>query len=329
VSLKNLKSKSDAALANIPEVKTQEQQSTRPTTAPGATAFMQPAMDALNERAKRAEAKVAEYEMKLAKQPTEVALNMLVEVPGRKRKLTPQQFEELKENLRRNPLVHPATVKKLPHGKFEIVSGHNRVEAFRALGLSTIPAVVMDIDEAIVSRSAFYANLFQTSLTDYEKYLGFREERDRTQETQKQIADEAGIPESVVSMLFSFERLPKRALELIMRRPEVIGLNCVSELAKLAREGKEERVIEAVELLVEGTLTQKEAVKHAKKVVVLPRSSVVGTPVKIRAGRLEFCEYLSRGASLRIEFKNEEHRQEAESAIANTLQELADGFKLK
>lgn len=300
----------------------------KPVTAVGAVAFMQPTIDALNERVKNAEAANEELRRKVDAQPTEVELGLLDEKPGRKRRLTPDQFEELKENLRNNPLVHPVAVKRLSNGRFEIVSGHNRVDAFRALGRHTIPVVVVDIEEQILDRTAFYANLLQPSLPDFEKYLGFKREKEKSGATQKELAKEAGVPESTVSMLFAFESLPERARELIEDRPTSIGMNCAAELAKLARNGAEERVVEAVELLLSGKLTQKEAVSHAarKPTTPAPRGTT-SAPVKIKAGRVEFCQYVSRGSTLRIDFKAEIDRAEAEKRIAVLLKELAQESK--
>jgi ParB family chromosome partitioning protein len=328
MSLKDLKSKSDQALASIGNNKAADLRTRHAVTAPGATAFMQPTIDALNQRAKVAEALAEDYKLRLDRQPVELPLDVLVEVPHRRRRLTPEQFDELKGNLANNPLVHPITVQRTSAGRYEIVSGHNRAEAFRALGRSTIPVVVLELEECAVDRSAFYANLLQPSLPDYEKYLGFKQERDRTGHTQKQIAKDAGISESVVSMLFSFDQLPETARQLIERRPEVIGMSCAAELSKLCRAGSEAKVVDALELLVEGRLTQKEAVRHAARAEPSTRSrEVPAGPVRIRVGRLEFCQYQARGTSLRIEFKSEEQRMEAEAAIAATLQALAEQAK--
>ena len=301
---------------------------TKPVTAVGAVAFMQPTIDALNERVKNAEAANEELRRQVEAQPTEVGLGLLEEKPGRKRRLTPDQFEELKENLRNNPLVHPVAVKRLASGRFEIVSGHNRVDAFRALGRQTIPVVVVDIEEEILDRTAFYANLLQPSRPDFEKYLGFKREREKSGATQKELAKLAGVPESTVSMLFAFEALPDRARELVEDRPSGIGMNCASELAKLSREGAAERVIEAVELLLSGKLTQKEAVAYAarKPAAQAPRP-LAAAPVKIKAGRVEFCRYIARGSTLRIDFKAGGDLVEAEKRIAALLKDLAQSSK--
>ena len=307
----------------------------RPVTAVGAVAFMQPTIDALSERAKDAEARAIsaeaaneELRRKVNAQPTEVDLELLDEKPGRKRKLTAEQFEELKENLRNNPLVQPVAVKRLASGRFEIVSGHNRVDAFRALGRSAIPVVVVDFEDEVVDRAAFYANLLQPSLPDFEKYLGFKREKDKTGASQKEMARLAGVPESTVSMLFSFESLPERARELVEDRPFGIGMNCASELGRLTRDGAGDRVVEAIELLLAGKLTQKEAVVFASKKPLAPIARATPpTPVKIKAGRLEYCQYVARGSSLRIEFKAEEERAEAEKRISEVLKELAQASK--
>lgn len=297
-------------------------------TAVGAVALMQPTIDALNERVKAAEAANEELRRAVDSQPTEVELDLLDEKPGRRRKLTPEQFDELKENLRNNPLVHPVAVKKLSNGRFEIVSGCNRVDVYRALGRHKIAIVVVDIEDESLDRAAFYANLLQPALPDFEKYLGFKRERDRSGLTQVALAKVAGVPEATVSTLFAFESLPERALELIEDRPAGIGMTCAADLARLAREGLSDRVVEAVELLLAGKLTQKEAVAYARrKADTAGGKAVAAAPVKIKAGRAEFCQYVGRGRTLRIDFKIEAQRAAAEKRIAEVLREFAHAAK--
>lgn len=326
MSLKDLKSKSDQALASMPSATPAGQpRSVRPITAPGATAFMQPTIDALNDRAKVAEAKAVALERRLEQQPTEIALDSLIEISARKRRLSEQQFEELKSNLAINPLVHPVAVRRRADGLFEIVSGHNRVAAYRALGRQSIAVVVVDIEEAKVDRSAFYANLMQPSLPDYEKFLGFKRERDQTGASQKALAREAGVSEAVVSMLFAFEHLPATALKALEGRPDVLGMSGASELARLVREGREVAVSEAVLLLVSGRLTQKEAIAFASRRAAPEKGAGAGaSPIKIRSGRTEFCQYVARGSTLRIDFKNEALRAQAEEGVAAYLRTLAE-----
>ena len=124
-------------------------------------------------------------------------------------------------------------------------------------------------------------------------------------------------------MLFAFEQLPVDALEAISRRPESIGMNCAAELARFVREGKGSAVVEAVQLLVEGKLMQKEAIAFASTKPTA-RSTEVG---KIKAGRSDYCQYYSRGSTLRIDFKNEALRAAAEEGVVEYLRTLADRQK--
>lgn len=53
-----------------------------------------------------------------------------------------EQMVKLMESIRRNGVVTPIIVRKLPNDKYEVISGHRRVFASRHLGLSSIPAIV-------------------------------------------------------------------------------------------------------------------------------------------------------------------------------------------
>lgn len=339
----DLKSKSQRALDTMnksDDARAAPRAPVRPVTSIGNLALVQPQIDALNERTKEAEkraldaqakavelhARTAALEQRLADQPSEVEVSDLVEVPGRRRKLTPEEFSELTENLRLNPLVTPISVKRLRDGRFEIISGHNRAHAYRELGRQKIAVAVVAIEDDSVERAAFYANLLQPTLPDFAKFQGFRGERDRHNPklSQRELARAAGVAEKFVSRLFAFEELPVRALELIETQPHIIGSACVADLVRLTKDGATERVIEAIELLVAGKIGQKEAVTFASK-----PSERVSAPrpeqVRIRAGRSDYCRFTASGSTLRIQFKDESMRVAAEKAIEELLRKLADG----
>lgn len=327
MSLKSLKSKSDDALASIVTRAPDNKAVSRPVTSPGATAFMQSTIAELEERARYAELQVAELMQRLKAQPVDIAVDGLIEIPGRRRHMAPDEFLQLTENLRHNPLVHAIAVFLREDGQYEIVSGHHRVDAFKLLGRKLIPAICVNIEIALADRTAFFANLFQSSLTDYEKFAGFRQERERSKLPQKELARISGISESALSMLFTFEKLPQEALRLINTNPACIGMSCAAELSKLARAGRDGQVTEVIELLVDGKITQTEAVRRASRSAQTPRLRWSEKPTKIRAGRLEFCEYSIRGNSLRIDFRSEDLRMEAEAAITDVLQKVAEKMK--
>lgn len=226
-----------------------------------------------------------------------VKLEDLYEVEGRKRTLTATAFAELLANLEKNPLLHAIVVKPRPQGGYEVIAGHNRIEAYRQLGREEIEADIREFSDNEAFEAAFYSNLFNSPLSDFEKFVGFKEIQSTTKESQKELANRAGVSEAQISRLFSFESLPVDAVALIKTNPNCIGCNSVFKLNKA--DGT--RVVDAVEKLVKGEFTESEAVAYAMNV----QKAVVAPSTIIRRGKSKFAEIKSKGNMLVINFKDE------------------------
>jgi len=272
---------------------------TGPRTAPGQLMDLQGRYAEATDRIKALETQLA------TGQALEIPLDQLHEVPGRKRQLTDAQFSELVENLRNNPLVQAITVRPRAKGGFEIVSGNNRTAAFRKLGRATIMAVGLQGSDEQVDLGAFYANLLQPSLPDYEKYLGFKRRQEKTGKTQRELAEEAGIPESTVSALFSFEKLPDSAKAHLNSKPQILGYHAAIKLAQACSVGNTDLVIEAVQILASNSrFTQGQAIAHAtkKRDANLARTA----PLVVKDGKAVVCKIETRGSRLLVDFGNAE-----------------------
>ena len=293
-----------------------------PKTAPVMLYDASARMHAAELRAEELEARLREAEQDSAN--LELPLDELHEVPGRKRVLTPEQFSELRENLRNNDLVTPITVRSRPEGGYEIVSGHNRVGVYRELGRSTIPAVVRQTDAAQADINAFYTNLLQPTLPDYEKYLGFKLIRSlRRSLSQGQIAEMAGVSQSLLSRLLSFEELPKEAHRILLEHPSVLGASAASKLSSLIKQGKGDRVVEAVRKAVEDGLDQAQVVAFAMKDDEKPvRSRPAVDAMTFRAGKAPVCSYRKTDVTIRLDFKEASHA----AALHEKLIRVLDAF---
>jgi ParB family chromosome partitioning protein len=260
--------------------------------------------------------------------PSELLISELHEVAGRRRKLTTDQFRELMDNLKSNPMVTPITVRKMLAGGYEIVSGHNRVEAFKNLGRDRILAAVIETDDDQVELSAFYANLLQPDLPDFEKYLGFSEiERRHPNLTRADIASNAGVAASTITQLMSFGGLPKEAIRLLQERPEILGANAAQDFAKLAGQGRSTQVVDAIKKIAAGELDQSRAVKFAAADLAAKPRAKAGEPVRIKAGKTVYCELLQADKVLRLVFKSSEEAAAAQDAIRTVLQSRANDIK--
>lgn len=58
------------------------------------------------------------------------------------------KLEELAQSIREHGVIEAICVRPKPDGRMEIIAGHNRVEAAKLAGLTTIPAIVQQLDDA-------------------------------------------------------------------------------------------------------------------------------------------------------------------------------------
>ncbi|WP_301549899.1 ParB/RepB/Spo0J family partition protein [Caballeronia sp. NK8] len=226
-------------------------------------------------------------------------LDALVEVPGRRRKLTAEQFQELKSNLAQHALATPILVRALPDDRFEIVAGHNRVAAYRELARTTIRANVASIEEGEIEFAAFFSNLLSPSLTDFEKYWNFKRLQELSGLSRTEISESAGLSKSHVTRIFSFDALPEAAKIALAEKPERLGSNAAQKLAALTEAGKSDKVVEAVRRLIEDdNFTQDRAVALAAE---KPRTAAPSATV-VRSGRRKVCEISTRNGVVGVRF---------------------------
>ncbi|WP_253958990.1 ParB/RepB/Spo0J family partition protein [Paraburkholderia fungorum] len=230
----------------------------------------------------------------------DVDLALLVEVEGRRRKLTDEQFLELKSNLEKHPLTTPILVRALSNGTYEIVAGHNRVTAYRELGRKTIRANVTDVQEGEIELAAFFSNLLSPSLSDFEKYWNFVRLQTATNISRSEIAEASGLSVSHTHRIFAYDTLPPAAKTWLEKRPERLGSTAAQKLAKATDLGHGDKVVEAVRKLVEdASFTQDQAVAmlHAK-----PPRTEQPEKLVVKVGKKKVCEVATRNGVVGIRF---------------------------
>jgi ParB family transcriptional regulator, chromosome partitioning protein len=330
MSLREKLAAKNAAIATASEAR---QGNTRPDdglpkTAPGQLLAAMPMLAAKDKQVAELEAQNVELRNQLetaARAGADIQLKLLIEIPGRRRKLSKEAYVALRENLRHNKLIHPVVVRKLEDGTYEIISGHHRVDAYRELGREQIRAVIMDSSDEEATDGAFNVNLIQSGLTDYEKYLGFRIRLERTAGmTQTQLAEQTGISTALVSYILSFDQLPPDVLSMVEERPDLLGATAVAALAGYTKAGKSEQVINAVKKLATGEIDQGQAVKLAGAEPPKPKKqSAAPVMEKIKAGKATYCEMRRAKNVFRLEFKSENEAERIHAAIKRLLEDEA------
>ena len=97
--------------------------------------------------------------------------------------------QELTESIKENGLLEPIIVRSFPAGKYEIISGHRRVEACKALGITSIPVTIKEL--ILPSEKAFAYKMKSEALKDQGKASCQLGTKIRTDEKIAETADDS------------------------------------------------------------------------------------------------------------------------------------------
>lgn len=80
---------------------------------------------------------------------------------------TGERLEDMIESIKKNGILNPILVQPINDGYYEILSGHNRVEGAKQVGLTTIPAIIKEgLSEEEAEMYVIETNLMQRGFTD-------------------------------------------------------------------------------------------------------------------------------------------------------------------
>ena len=85
-----------------------------------------------------------------------------------------EEMKQMIESIERVGTISPALARPLDNGKYELISGHRRMAACKALGLETMPVIVRDMtdDEAVITMAD--ANLQRETILPSEKAFAYK-----------------------------------------------------------------------------------------------------------------------------------------------------------
>ena len=83
-------------------------------------------------------------------------------------------MEALKESIRTGGVITPAVVRPLPGRGYEMISGHRRMAACKALGLERMPAIVREMDDDTATLMMVDANRQRENILPSERAFAYR-----------------------------------------------------------------------------------------------------------------------------------------------------------
>jgi ParB family chromosome partitioning protein len=116
-------------------------------------------------------------------------------------KMYKSTLEELSQSIKEQGVLQPLVVRRLASGRFEIVVGERRWRASQMAGLSTVPAIVKDLNNDETAKIALIENLQREDLNALDQARGlFRLQREFNL-SQEDLASSVGKSPEVQAFL--------------------------------------------------------------------------------------------------------------------------------
>lgn len=196
-------------------------------------------------RSKKAPAPVIE-ERKAEENVGEVAVKNLRPNPYQPRTVfDPDKLKELVESVKHSGVIQPLIVRKKGR-QYEIVAGERRWRAAKEAGLSKVPVVVRNYDDATMMEVALVENMQRSDLDPLEEAKGIQNMMEALGLTQEEAARKLGKSRVAVTNALRLLKLPPEVQELVtagkltagQARP-LLGLPQAAQMVKVATQAVE------------------------------------------------------------------------------------------
>ncbi|HAB66730.1 MAG TPA: hypothetical protein DCE23_05130 [Firmicutes bacterium] len=109
-----------------------------------------------------------------------------------------QGLKELSDSIKEHGIIQPLVLRKLGD-KYEIIAGERRYKAAQMAGLSTVPAVISNIDDNKSAEVALVENVQRRDLTAIEEARSYKSLLDKGYLTQEQLAKRMGLSQPSIA----------------------------------------------------------------------------------------------------------------------------------
>lgn len=203
-----------------------------------------------------------------------------------RRYFDPEALAALADSIKENGLLSPVLLRKTKGG-YEIIAGERRVQAFRLLGETKIPALIEQADAERMAVLALVENLQRAELHFFEEAHAIAKLMNTLGLTQQEMAQRLGISQSAVANKLRLQKLPlpimgkiiegnlterhARALLPLCDSPELLEHLCQRVIERHLNVTQTEEWVERVRQ------TKK---KQTKRVIVLKDLRIFGATIE-------------------------------------------------
>ena len=209
----------------------------------------------------------AVYETATNEEIIDINLSELRANPYQPRKVfNDESLKDLSESIKEHGVFQPIIVKKSIKG-YEIIAGERRVRASKMAGLTTIPAIIRNLDDEQMMEIALLENLQRENLSSIEEAQAYKTMIDSLHLTQDELSKKVGKSRSHITNILGLLRLPEEVQDMVAANK--ISMGHARVLSKLE---SDEKIIQMAREIVEKKLPvrdiEQESEKENKKVKI-------------------------------------------------------------
>lgn len=155
-----------------------------------------------------------------------------------------EKLQELAASIKEFGVVQPVVVRKKGRS-YELVAGERRLRAAGLAGLTKVPAIVKDYDDAKMMEIALIENIQRHDLNPIEEAQGLRRLMQEFKLTQEQTAEKVGRSRSAVTNILRLLNLPEQVQAQIIN-----GMLTMGQAKQLLGLPKPEQMCEVAEAII-------------------------------------------------------------------------------
>ncbi len=188
-----------------------------------------------------------------------------------RREFAPEALQELANSIGKLGIIQPITLRKMEHGKYQIIAGERRWRASQLAGLTKIPAYIVTVEDQGVMEMALVENIQREDLNAIEIALAYQHLAETTGMTQAKISERVGKSRAAVTNYMRLLKLPAQ-VQIALKNHEIemgharalLSIDSPSQQIKLFKEVQQNQMsVRKVEELVQN-IKEGEEIKTAK-----------------------------------------------------------------
>jgi len=173
-----------------------------------------------------------------------------------------EALDELAASIAEHGVLQAITVRPIENGRYQIVSGERRWRASRLAGLTEIPVVIRELNDAETLEIGLIENLQREDLNAVEEALGYKELSESFGMTQQEISQRVGKSRPAIANALRLLVLPKPVLDRISSGE--LSAGHAKALLPLTERLSEKEIVEKVEEIISRGLSVRETENLAK-----------------------------------------------------------------